>query len=143
MALPRRRCVMAGRRASREPTVEIRRRSRRDGSVSEEPTVRYYDAAGMRRRQTFPTLEEADFERARLVLEQSRGGGALNGPVESLTVAQFWPTYHADATARLEENTVRDYEGSWRRRLEPRFGSWRLDQITPRDVSMWRADMQR
>jgi Phage integrase, N-terminal SAM-like domain len=44
---------------------------------------------------------------------------------------------------RLEENTVVDYGGSWRRRLEPRFGSWRLDEITPREISKWRTDMQK
>jgi hypothetical protein len=133
---------MGRRPADREPTVEVRRRKRGDGSVSEELTVRYYDDEGVRRRKSFVTEAEADFERARLAFELSRGG-RLAGPAESLTVAEFWPTYYADAMGRLEENTVVDYGGSWRRRLEPRFGSWRLDEITPREISKWRTDMQK
>jgi integrase len=89
-----------------------------------------------------PPRPRRDFERARLALELSRGG-RLAGPAQSLTVAEFWPTYYADAMGRLEENTIVDYGGSWRRRLEPRFGSWRLDEITPREISKWRTDMQK
>ena len=60
------------RSAGREPTVELRRRRLADGGWSETPTVRYYDELGVRRRQSFETLAEADFERARLALDQSR-----------------------------------------------------------------------
>jgi hypothetical protein len=94
---------MARRPADREPTVEIRRRRRGDASVSEEPTVRYYDESGVRRRKSFATAVEADFERALLALELSRGS-RMAAPAESVTVAEFWPTYHADALGRLGEH---------------------------------------
>jgi hypothetical protein len=53
------------RSAGREPTVELRRRRRGDGTRSETPTVRYYDELGVRRRRSFETMAEAEFERAR------------------------------------------------------------------------------
>jgi hypothetical protein len=46
-------------RQDRQPLVDIRRRRRADGSVEEIPTVRYWDAAGKRRRLTCETTEEA------------------------------------------------------------------------------------
>jgi integrase len=129
------------RTASREPTVETRRRARKDGSHSEEPTVRYYDEQGVRRRQACETPEEADFERARLALEQSRSG-PIAAPVQCRTLEELWPEYKEDATLRLEGNTLDDYEGHWKRQLVKRFGDWYLDEITPREVSRWRSQMQ-
>ncbi|HEV7751799.1 MAG TPA: tyrosine-type recombinase/integrase [Baekduia sp.] len=130
------------RSAGREPTVELRRRRRGDGTWSETPTVRYYDELGIRRRRSFATMAEAEFERARLALDQSRHG-PIAGPTESMTLADFWPTYHADACSRLQEATIASYEGIWRRAVEKRLGDRPLDQITPREISMWRAEMQR
>lgn len=130
------------RTATREPTVELRRRRRKDGSHSEEPTVRFYDELGVRRRKACATPEEADFERARLALEQSRSG-PVAAPVKCLTLAEFWPNYQEDAILRLEENTLADYEGHWNRQLVKRFGDWLLDEITPREVSRWRSQMQK
>jgi hypothetical protein len=120
----------------------MRRRRRKDGSHSVEPTVRYYDEQGVRRRKRCASVAEAEFERARMALEQGQTG-RLAAPADRLTLIEFWPTYHSDAIVRLEENTVADYEGTWRRRVESRFGSWRLDEITPRAVSLWRADLQK
>jgi integrase len=130
------------RKAGREPSVELRRRRRADGTWSETPTVRYYDELGVRRRQSFETMAEAEFERARLALDQVRHG-PIAGPSESMTLADFWPTYHADATSRLQENTIGSYEGVWRRAVERRLGDRPLHEITPREISMWRVEMQR
>jgi integrase len=130
------------RSAGREPTVELRRRRRGDGTWSETPTVRYYDELGVRRRQSFETMAEAEFERARLALDQSRRG-PIAGPAESMTLADFWPTYHADACSRLQEATIASYEGVWRRAVEQRLGDRPLAEITPREISMWRVEMQR
>lgn len=130
------------RSAGREPTVELRRRRRADGGWSETPTVRYYDELGVRRRRSFATMVEAEFERARLALDQVRHG-PIAGPAESMTLADFWPTYHADATSRLQENTIASYEGVWRRAVERRLGDRPLHDITPREISMWRVEMQR
>jgi integrase len=130
------------RSAGREPTVELRRRRRGDGTWSETPTVRYYDELGVRRRQSFETMAEADFERTRLALDQSRRG-PIAGPAESMTLADFWPTYHADACSRLQEATIASYEGVWRRAVEQRLGDRPLHEITPREISMWRVEMQK
>ncbi len=130
------------RTASREPTVEVRRRARKDGSHSEEPTVRYYDELGVRRRKACGTPEEADFERARLALEQSRSGPVV-APAECLTLAEFWPDYRADAALRLELNTLDAYDGAWAREVKEQFGDWLLDEITPRPISRWRGQMQK
>jgi integrase len=128
-------------RDDRRPRVEIRRRRRADGTVSEVPTVRYTDAAGVRRRRRCASVEDAEFERARLALELTQNG-RLDGPMNVLTVGEFWPTYRADAGGRLAEQTLLDYDGTWRRRVEPRFGDVRLDAIAPRDVSRWRVELQ-
>jgi hypothetical protein len=87
-------------------------------------------------------MAEAEFERAKLALEQIRRG-PIAGPAESMTLADFWPTYYADACSRLQENTIASYEGVWRRAVESRLGDRPLDEITPREISMWRAEMQR
>jgi hypothetical protein len=63
-------------RQDRQPLVDIRRRRRADGSVEEIPTVRYWDAAGKRRRLTCETTEEAEFECARMKLELPPGPSA-------------------------------------------------------------------
>src|SRR3954451_17293697 len=120
----------------RRPRVEGRRRRRGDGAVSQGPTGRYTDAAGARLRKRCATLEEAEFERARLALELTQAG-RLDGPMKVLTVAECWATYRADAGGRLGDQTLRDYDGTWRRRVAPRFADVRLDAITPRDVSRW------
>ncbi|MCW3004495.1 MAG: helix-turn-helix protein [Conexibacter sp.] len=86
------------RSAPREPTVEMRRRRRKDGSHSVEPTVRYYDEQGVRRRKRCASLAEAEFERARMALEQGQTG-RLTAPADRLTLVEFWPTYHSDASS--------------------------------------------
>lgn len=59
----------------------------------------------------------------------------------SLTVAGFWETYLADARSGLARSTVESYKGDYRRRVQPRFGELRLNEIRPRAVSPWRAAM--
>ncbi len=73
--------------STQAPRVEIRRRTRSDGSVSEVPTVRYTKALGERKRLTCSSLEEAELERVRLALDLSRG--KLPEPDRVLTVAGF------------------------------------------------------
>ncbi len=55
-------------RSSRQPTVERRSHRRSDGTTTDSWSVRYYDVRGVRRRRSFASVEEADFERARLAL---------------------------------------------------------------------------
>lgn len=100
-------------RKHREPTIGVRRYTLADGSTTETWSVRFYDAAGVRCRRAFGTREEAEFERARLALEQSRGGGpAFAAPTSErgLTLAEFWPTWRGDAASRLAPSTLREYE---------------------------------
>jgi integrase len=128
-------------RRERSPRVEIRRRRRADGGVSEVPTVRWMDAAGTWRRHSCATLEEAELERARLALELS-SRGRIAAPARAMTVGEFWPTYRADVAGRLAEATLLDYDATWHRRVQPRFGDVRLSDITPREISHWRAELQ-
>jgi integrase len=131
-------------RNERQPQIEMRRRGRVDGSVEEIPTVRYWDAAGKRRRMTCGMVEEAEFECARIRLELSRGVVQAAAEVEpgAATLSDFWPTWLADARGRLAEQTIDDYEGTWARRIEARFGDVALGDITPRMVAGWRGEMQ-
>ena len=46
-----------------EPAVEVRRYTLADGTVTQTYSVRWFDAAGKRRRETSASMEEADFER--------------------------------------------------------------------------------
>lgn len=126
----------------REPRVEVRRRRLKDGRVSEAHSVRYWDAEGVRRRVTCESREHAELERARLALEY-RQVGRIGAPRAGMTVAEFWPSYRSDALMRLAEVTVRGYDGTWRRYVEPRFGAVAMDRIVPRDISQWRADLHR
>src|SRR4051794_37344615 len=133
-------------RRRREPTVEVREHRRADGSVTEMWSVRYYDATGARRRLRCASQEEADFERARLVLAEARGEPVAASVVavddgSGLTLAGVWPMYRADVENRLARSTLREYERIWDRRLGPRFGRLRLDTIRPRLVCEWRAEL--
>ena len=69
-------CIAMPRKRA-EPAVEVRRYMLSDGTITQTYSVRWFDAAGIRRRETCASLEEADFERARVVLEQSRNGAAV------------------------------------------------------------------
>jgi integrase len=123
----------------REPRVDIRRYRLKDGTIRENPGVRYYDADGTCRRVGFASLAEAELERARMVVENgAQRPGAVDG---STTLEAFWPVWLADARERLAEGTVEDYVYFWRRRVAPRFGEHELRAITPRAVSQWRATM--
>jgi integrase len=132
-------------RKRREPTIEVREHRCADGSVTEMWSVRHYDVAGTRRRLRCASREEADFERARLVLAEARGQLVAASPVKTagaeLTLAGFWPMYRADSESRLARSTLREYERIWDRRLGPRFGGVVLDAIRPRLVSEWRAEL--
>lgn len=133
-------------RKSREPTVEVRRHPCADGSVTEMWSVRYYDASGTRRRLRCASREEADYERARLVLAESLGQTAPvpadpTEPPRGLTLNEFWPVYRGDAEGRLARSTLREYDRLWDRRVAPQFGHLTLDEIRPRMVSQWRAQL--
>src|SRR4051794_7715443 len=130
-----------------EPTVEMRHYKLADGSTTTTWSVRYFDASGKRRRIRCESAEQADYERARLVLEQFQNGGAPPAVPASavaaagLTVAEFWTSWIADARTRLHRKTIRDYERTFTKRVEPRFGSLPLDAVKPRMVSEWRAEL--
>lgn len=134
---------------SREPTIERREYPLADGSVKRVFSVRYYDRSGRRRRLTCETPEQADFERARIVLEASQAAAVVpvaTAPVVSVpscgvTLAEFWPVWRDDARGRLAPSTLNSYEAIWHKRVRPRFGSFALDDIQPRDISQWRAEL--
>lgn len=119
--------------------MEIRRRQRSDGTVSEVPTVRYVNALGERKRLTCATVEEAELERARLALDLSRG--RVPEPESEVTLGELWPTWRADAEARLAEATLRSYDRLWGRLVSVRFGAMTFAEIRPRHVAAWRRDL--
>ena len=126
------------------PAVSVRSYRLADGSMSRTYSVRYFDRGGVRRRVACASREEADFERARIVLEQTRGivaHAAAPAAEASLTVAEFWPTWLADARSRLTRLTVLEYERIFKTRVGPRFGSVALDSVRPRMISEWRAEL--
>jgi integrase len=99
------------------------------------------DASGAWRRRSCATVEEAELERARIVLELGNRG-RIAAPAREMTVAEFWPTYRGDIGGRLAEATLLDYDATWRRRVQARFGDIRLEDITPREISLWKAELQ-
>lgn len=63
-----------------------------------------------------------------------------------LTVEQFWPRYQKFST--IEPGTLQHYDVQMRCRVldfqgEPRFRSFRLNDITREDIDIWVADMRR
>jgi integrase len=127
-------------RRSREPSVELRRHRRVDGTSVELWSVRYFDTAGRRRRRSCGSRQEADFERARMALEATRPSATAEADGATVLRA-FWPVWLADARSRLEASTVRGHERTWSTRLEPRFGDFELREIKPRMVAQWRAEL--
>ena len=83
-----------------------------------------------------------------MVLEAA-GGAAPPGPAaepvspepNGATLAEFWPTWFADAAGRLTRTTLKQYDRVFRKRIEPRFGSLPLGAIRPRAISQWRAEL--
>jgi integrase len=137
-------------RKGREPRVEVREHRCADGSVTETWSVRYYDESGARRRLRCGSREEADFERARMVLEGAGAAvpastvlavAAAPAAEATMTLAEFWPIWFADAAGRLTRSTLKCYDRVWQTRIEPRFGSLSLAAIRPRAVSQWRAEL--
>ena len=127
----------------REPTIEMRRHRRTDGSESELWSVRWYDAQGRRRRRSCGSREEADFERARLALNASRPReqGSEGEEEPPTLLREFWPLWLADARSRLQPETARAHERVWAARLQPAFGDEQLRAIKPRMVARWRAEL--
>lgn len=66
----------------RSPRVEVRRRRRKDGTVSKTPTVRYINSRGERKRLTCSTIEEADLERTPGARAQPRPGARADGDAD-------------------------------------------------------------
>lgn len=118
----------------REPRIEIRRHTTKDGVVREYPAVRYYDARGVYRRKGFKTVAEAELERARLALE-----GPGPAAIGRSTIGEFWPSWIEDARSRLEKVTVEMHEYYWAREIEPRWGHVAFADVTPRAVAQWRG----
>jgi integrase len=127
-------------RRSREPSVELRRHQRVDGSSVELWSVRYFDTAGRRRRRSCASRQEADVERARMALEATRPSAAAEADGATV-LGTFWPVCLADARSRLEASTIRGHERTWTTRLEPHFGDFELRAIRPRMVAEWRAEL--
>ncbi len=127
----------------RAPTLEVRRHERVDGSVTENWSVRYYDARGRRLRIRCRSREHADFERARLAMEAAAYAPAPpdDEPDGTTTLAAFWPVWVADAGARIQPETVDQHVRVWKNRVEPRFGELELRRIKPRMVAQWRAQL--
>jgi hypothetical protein len=78
----------------------------------------------------------------RLELSRRAVLAAAEAEPTAATLSSFWPTWLADASGRLAEQTLDDYEGTWGRRIEVRFGDVALGDITPRMVAAWRGEMQ-
>lgn len=131
--------------SSRQPTIERRSHRRTDGTTTDSWCVRYYDVRGVRRRRSFPSVEEAEFERARLALEAvtsiTRAATVVPDEEGSMLLRAFWQIWLADAESRLHQSTVRDHVRTWTNRVEPRFGDFELRQIKPRMVAQWRAEL--
>ena len=123
--------------SSRAASVDVRRHKRVDGTLTETWSVRFYDSRGRRKRLACRSREHAEFERARVALE----GAPAAGGDGSMTVAEFWPVWAADARARIQPETVQQHERVWISRVEPRFGDQRLCDIKPRMVAQWRAEL--
>jgi hypothetical protein len=117
-------------RRRREPTVEVRKHSCADGSVTEMWSVRFYDATGTRRRLRCASREEADFERARLILAASLGQTAPV-PADPMVLLQ------AMFTLAIEWGEADTNPVSVVRR--PRQGRHRaIEPLTPEDIERLR-----
>ncbi len=144
-------------RRHREPTIERRSHRCADGSTTDSYSVRYFDSDGARRRIACGSPEEADFERARLVFEQTREPTATpvsTVPVRieqaepSLTAEAFWPVLHRRSQRMLVGSFVRVRDVLPERAVEPELLSrWGRDSdvrtlVAPR-IRRWRRRRRR
>jgi len=67
--------------------------------------VRYFDVRGVRRRRSFASIEEAEFERARLALEAvapiTRATAVLDTNEGSMLLRAFWQIWLADVRSAV------------------------------------------
>lgn len=88
-AISRPGCTAMARKGS-EPAISERSYRLADGSLSQTYSVRYFDRGVVRRRVACASREEADFHRARIVLEQTRGFVADAAPVSDGSARSRW-----------------------------------------------------
>jgi integrase len=123
------------------PGIETRTRRRRDGTESVVFRVRFKDASGCRRSETFDELDDAlDFQAKLRLLRRRDALNELDVGRETLDafVAEWWEDY---ATVNLAHNTLKTYAVVWNRHALPRLGPLQLRQVTPPVVARFRRDL--
>ena len=123
--------------------VEVRRFTRKDGSIRESFTVRVDDPDGTRRRRTFESLTDVvDFQAKHRSakrwrpeeLRQEQGGRATLGEF----FAEWWK---AHAVVELKRSTLAVYRCLWHAHVEPRLGAVALRDIDARRVVAFRGEL--
>jgi integrase len=123
------------------PGVEARARRRRDGTEYVVFRVRFTDASGSRRSETFDQIDDAlDFQAKLRLLRRRDALNELDAGRETLEafVAEWWRDY---ATVNLAHNTLQTYAVVWNRHALPRLGPLQLRQVTPPVVARFRRDL--
>lgn len=84
---------------------------------------------------------KADAVRYERLLEADRiRGVALDPALARLTLSDWWEKWWPSTVNLRPSSRARD-ESYWRARIEPRFGTVRLDQLTREDIAKWVAEL--
>ena len=111
-------------RSSRQPTIERRSHRRSDGTTTASWSLRYNDVRGVRRRRSFASAEEAEFERARLALEAI--APITRAAVVDVNVSRVKKAVDdwINQTARRSRSTFPRFRSSAMRLRTPEVGRW-------------------
>lgn len=113
--------------------AHIRDKVSADGKATYE--VRYRIGGGYERSKTFRTKKEAKAFKVEVEASRYRGG-FVDPRAGSITVAKF-ATEWLNSMFDLGEGTRDFYEMQLRVHIIPRIGHFRLNELSPRDVSLW------
>lgn len=124
------------------PGVAARPYRRKDGTETTRYSVRWIDATGAKRRNSFESIDDArDFlatvqlsRRRGTLAELDRGQRTLNDFID-----EWWRLY---AVPNLEPKTLEVYATLWNRHGRPRLGHHELRGITPKVVAAFRRDLE-
>jgi integrase len=103
--------------------------------------VRWREAGSNRAKVIGPRKTDAvAFERE--ILRAKRFGSLAELSMGEMTLAEFGPDWWSRHARRRAKKTQKNYAWAWDTYIAPRFGRYRLREITAADVEEWLADLE-
>jgi integrase len=100
----------------------------------------YVDAGGERRRERFPTKDQAAAHLAEQV-SSVRSGTYVRPEVQRATVGSFWPLLERSKASNGAKSRE-EYSTMWEHHVRPRWADVPARDVTPGEVKAWTASLK-